>query len=300
MISRKYRIDLAALNGKNVKCNMLCKYCHKDYFCIDKYFDESITFTFFELIKFSENLYNDNAILDIHLTGRAEPLVVDKKRIFLEISSLKKNFPNASFSMTTNGLKLKYYADILKSSGLEKVNISYHYGYNSSSDVYVRGIESSLSAGLKVILNAVVTSDTIKYFDEYVNFISKLKISAKFFCILLNNLQESETIYNKFTELITNKFGMPEKYDESKHRNIFNINDEYQIIIKLPEKSNKRPDACNKCYMRKNCNEGCWNSIRITPWYIKPCGVREDNVYFPSENNPESLKEKLYTGGKLF
>ncbi len=71
-----------------------------------------------------------------------------------------------------------------------------------------------------------------------------------------------------------------------------------KIMVKLPEKFDDRPEACQKCPVKSKCVESCWQSVRITPWYIKPCGVRVDNVYFFTENSINNLKEKLKLGGK--
>jgi hypothetical protein len=110
---------------------------------------------------------------------------------------------------------------------------------------------------------------------------------------IINILEKAE---NKLKDLLVEH--SPE-YDVDRNRLIFKINDSSKIILKLFEGKSSRPENCNLCPMRSQCLEGCWESIRVTPWYIKPCGVRQDNVYFYEENSINSLKTKLISGSKM-
>jgi dTMP kinase len=60
-----------------------------------------------------------------------------------------------------------------------------------------------------------------------------------------------------------------------------------------------RPYECYSCNDFMRCEESCWRSVRISPWYVQPCGIRKDNLYWYHEENPYKLREQLADGGKL-
>jgi hypothetical protein len=64
------------------------------------------------------------------------------------------------------------------------------------------------------------------------------------------------------------------------------------------KKQGGKPTQCIECNKKKYCQEACWESIRITSWSVQPCSVRSDNIYWLEEENVESLKEKIISGGK--
>ena len=131
-------------------------------------------------------------------------------------------------------------------------------------------------------------------------FCLKNKLTLKLFYELGKTDQEAikliEKTENRLEELLN---GFPKELDQERNRLVYTINENSKVILKLFEGKSIRPENCNSCPERSNCLEGCWESIRITPWYIKPCGVRRDNVYFFEENSIQSLRTKLILGSKL-
>jgi molybdenum cofactor biosynthesis enzyme MoaA len=295
-----YRLDLAALMGKDVKCKLNCAYCHKDYFPVDIQFNSDMHLNFKESIQLLNSVIKPNSKhIKIHLSGRAEPLDIEKGVLLGSISSIHSAFPDYEIVMTTNGFNLKELANDLKLFGLHRVNVSIHHDFEKSNKVF-EGISVAKQAGLGVSLNVILSEKCFQVLDKIIGFCINNKLNLKLFYELGKTdseiLNVTEIAEKKLKDLLAEY--SPE-YDLDRNRLIFKINESSKIILKLFEGKSSRPDNCNLCEMRSQCLEGCWESIRVTPWYIKPCGVRQDNVYFYEENSINSLKTKLISGSKM-
>lgn len=295
-----YRLDFAALMGKDVQCKLNCIYCHKDYFPVDNDFNSDNHLTFIESIELLNSVINpDWDHIKIHLSGRAEPLDIDRGLLLKSISNIHSAFPAYEIVMTTNGFNLKELACDLKLAGLNRVNVSMHHDFDKSTRLF-EGVFSAKQAGLEVSLNVILSEKCLLVLDKIIGFCITNKMNLKLFYELGKTDSEILKILEKaeinLKDLLVEH--SPE-YDFNRNRLIFKINDSSKIILKLFEGKSSRPANCNLCPMRSQCLEGCWESIRVTPWYIKPCGVRQDNVYFYEENSINSLKTKLISGSKM-
>lgn len=294
-----YRIDLASLAGKDVKCNLNCAYCHKDFFPLSYIMNGQPQIPFDKSIKLLEIIFKkDFRKRKIHFTGRAEPLVIDKNLLRHTLKDININFPEIEKVMTTNGLLLPGVSDILYINGIKRINVSVHNKLFKNS-LFMAGINAAKNSGINVCLNIVLYEDALNHFNEFLNFAVINKLSVKFFPLLDLDDESLISLYNKIYKLLENKTGSNGHFKECKNQKVYNLSDESKITLKLSENTNIRPENCNKCNYRSVCLEGCWESIRITPWYIKPCGVREDNVYFFHEYSSYSLKKKLISGSKF-
>jgi cyclic pyranopterin phosphate synthase len=292
-----YRLDFSALNGINVQCNLNCKYCHHDYFPIHKPFDVNYTWEFIDIIKLLDSvILQKDTPRKIHISGRAEPLIVEPQKMFSEIGKLSKNFPEYEIVMTTNGINLEKYAKELIENGLKRFNVSMHYKVNKNS-IIVKGIKKAIQERALITLNVMISRQSIENIENVLDFASEKKLKVKLFYQL--EIPEIEMIkgLDLMIKKLSNLTGTKGILNPKKNRLEFKYKNS-RIEIKLFEDSSTRPAICNQCTVYSKCREGCWDSIRITPWYIKPCGVREDNVYFLKENSPESLLLKLLSGGK--
>lgn len=296
----KFRIDLAALKGSNVKCNLKCSYCHDDYMNISMKHNEKEKYSFSDLIKScidASGYINPKIIL--HFAGRADPLLISKETFILEIDMIKSNFPQAEFIITTNGIRLKEYAQVINQVGINKINISLHCEYPELEEKIFKGIREIKKYGIITVLNIIATEKVIKNLSCYLTKGDAYNISLKFFSLLHKDKVYTNNLYKTFLKKIkkhTNEF---QNQNDNKNKIIRQTISGTKVIIKLPEDFNKRPDACLNCVMLRNCEESCYDNIRLTPWYIKPCGVRDDNVYFPELNDISILKSNLKNGGKL-
>ncbi len=287
-----YRLDFGALNGKDAKCNFNCVYCHKDYFPVTQKFNENNSTSFSQSINLLDQIFTNGNPKKIHISGRIEPLFVDRCKLEENLNDINLNFPKYEKVMTTNGAFLDQYLDLLSCSQINRINLSVHNQMQLKTKAFLKRIAAVKESNIKLSLNLIINESI----PEILNMSESLMESGadlKIFEPL--NMFKIMDAYDVIKML-------DEKYDGAintkTHRKIYNSG-KGTITVKLPEEVNERPKNCNSCSKRNDCLEGCWESIRITPWYIKPCGVREDNVYYYEENSIESLKKKLISGSKF-
>jgi len=295
----KYRIDTGSLIGDNPKCNLNCEYCHKDFFTLPDYGKCSTTMMFADSIAMLEEVFeNDERQRKIHFSGRVEPLLVKREVFEKEVKKINLMFPHIEKAMTTNGMLLCDKADMLKELGINKINVSVHSN-SLRLKKYIAGIEKAVSLGLNVSLNSIVTPDNVDNIGEVIDFARNKKVNVKFFLILGLNRIDSDFLFNKTMlklKLISFSEGV---FNESNGRYEFKTKEGIMITMNTPATDRLRPDECFACKEFSKCEEGCWDSIGITNKYIKPCGVRDDNVFYFDGSTTEDLKEKLKSGGKL-
>ncbi|MCK4261646.1 GTP 3',8-cyclase MoaA [bacterium] len=155
------------------RCNLRCIYCMPEWGIIPRSPQEILSFEEIERIaKESTNL----GMNKIRITG-GEPLI--RRELAKLIRNLSKIEGISDLSMTTNGTLLKDYAQELRNSGLNRVNISLDtlneekYKFITRSGKLVetlRGIDEALQAGLSPVKINVVVMRGIND-DEIVDFI---------------------------------------------------------------------------------------------------------------------------------
>lgn len=291
-----YRIDLPSVLGTTLRCNLKCEYCHKDYFPVNTLSSANGKIKFSDAICFLEEVFrNDTRKRKIHFTGRVEPLILKSDILEKELNEINLNFPDFEKTMTTNAYLLKNKARILHNNGIHRINISIHKDSLLSKN-FLQGVESALKNGVDVCFNAVISKENLTTISDILYFTNLYDVKVKFFPILGLSCREVGRLLEEI-DLILKQCELEKNTDSYKSRSVYCKADKVIAYLKYP--ADRRPDACYECFAFEQCLEGCWDSIRITPWYIKPCGVREDNVYFFIENNIEVLKNKLRSGGKL-
>jgi len=293
-----YRLDFGSLAGEKAVCNLNCPYCHKDYFPISKSFDPTIQKSFVDTIKMLDGLLqNFNLPRKIHISGRIEPLTVDKNLVVDTIKSLKSYFPTYEIVMTTNGIKLEEFAEELIDAGVSRFNVSMHNKINPKS-IIVRGMEKAAKYGARITLNVIITEYVINNMKPFIDFSKQNKYDLKFFYELGKNDADINRDINATVKKLNELLHLKGIRNTSKNRIEFK-NGRNKIEVKLLENPSMHSKGCNVCKYKDICREGCWDSIRITPWYIKPCGVKEENVYLFNENSQSALLSKLESGGKI-
>jgi cyclic pyranopterin phosphate synthase len=245
------------------KCNLKCKYCHKEGECHSLSPHE---ITVKEIAKIAKICYK-NGVRKIKFSG-GEPLLRDD---FDKI--LKSLPPFDDVSMTTNGLLLKRRIDDLQS--LNRVNISvdtlnpktYKYLTGGNISEVIEGIEAALEAKLTPIkLNMVVidgiNDNEIGNMIEYVrdknmvlqlielmDFNSESKLKG-------SNLQIIENILSGLSNSTT--------YNPLHKRKRFKINGAEIEIVRPIDNT----EFCMNC-----------NRLRVTSdAKLKPCLLRNDNL----------------------
>ncbi len=139
------------------KCNLRCTYCMPEDM---HFFHKSQIMSLKEIKYFSSLFVNEFGINKIRLTG-GEPLIrQDIEEILLFLKTL-----NIQLNITTNGIYLQKYIDVIKESGIKSVNISldtleherfFKINRREGLAQVKEGIEAALKNDLHVKLNMVV------------------------------------------------------------------------------------------------------------------------------------------------
>jgi|WetSurSiteA1Bulk_404760.scaffolds.fasta_scaffold32341_2 GTP 3',8-cyclase len=142
------------------RCNLRCTYCMPEEGI--KLFNHAEILTFDEIVEFTK-VAVANGVSKVRITG-GEPLV--RKGIPSLIRMISGIDGIEDLSMTTNGTQLKQYASLLKSAGLDRVNISLDtldaekfkiITRNGNIDDVLEGVEAAKAAGLlPVKINCVI------------------------------------------------------------------------------------------------------------------------------------------------
>ena len=298
----KLRLDMAALEGADVRCNLACSWCHGDLFPLKQALStrtqrcERWSFTSAISQVMSALSCRPSELLGIYLSGRADPLIVEPLRLNSAIRDLRLLCPETTFVMTTNGLNLRTRAAGIREAGVDRVNISTR---GEPIEQFLSGAaKAALQVGLSVHVNAPLTVQVKARITELVGFATANSVVLKLYPLLGSPIFRQRKELEETLDTLEEYLDQLPCEDVSRHRMVFDHGGGSRTEIKLLSNDRLRPDACNGCPEFARCVEGCWSSIRITPWYVKPCGLREDNIYFFEERCTETLHRKLASGGK--
>lgn len=142
------------------RCNQRCHFCMP---LDQQFFHSKKEILSYEEIVMVVKVANGLGIDRLRITG-GEPLV--RRELPKLIHMLKEQTDTKDISMTTNGLLLERFAQSLKESGLDRINVSLHSlqpeRFNKLTrfgtlETVLRGIRRAMDAGLKPIkLNALI------------------------------------------------------------------------------------------------------------------------------------------------
>ncbi len=142
--------------------------------------------TYEEMVRFASSACTAG-ISKIRLTG-GEPLV--RKDVEVLVRHLAGLSPDLDLSLTTNGVMLSEYAEILKHNGLRRVNVSLdsldpriYTQITRGGDLSraVAGIESALRAGLTPVkLNVVAMRGINDDLEPFVRFMQEFPVDIRF------------------------------------------------------------------------------------------------------------------------
>ena len=307
-----FRVDLVASAYGKFKCNLRCPFCHKDYFAQTKapgVAPKRLEFGIELCRKFLKGNFS------IHLSGSGEPLLIEPAQLADVVPPLLNINGCSSVSLTTNGYHLVDRVDQLRDLGITDINVSlpcldadlYHRVMKVSNaraeEVITRvvaGITKARESGMKVDLNICVSYDIAGRMDSFVDFSSKYGVKIKLFPIIAVPDLNVSSANENFTKAIQhlNRTRAPEIAPGGRYREITWQLDGATVSAK-PGDVFIRPYECYSCSDFMRCEESCWRSVRISPWYVQPCGIRKDNLYWYHEDNPDKLREQLVEGGKL-
>lgn len=151
-------LDYARLSITD-RCNLRCRYCMPEEGIPWIAHDDILTY---EDMLFLIDILQDLGIRKIRITG-GEPLV--RKGIASFLAMLKPTFPNLRFALTTNGILLEKYVEILVDAGFSGVNVSLDT-LDPEKFTFItrggdlrqvfRGIARAASAGISIKINTIL------------------------------------------------------------------------------------------------------------------------------------------------
>lgn len=297
-LAPKLRLDVAALLGVTPSCNMRCSWCHADFFTLTRPFQVNRTKSLAEAVATVMDAVNfpPHSVPRLYLSGRADPLIVPNAMLESAIRGLRNLCERATLVLVTNGLEVQKRAAGLRRSGVSRLNISTRgepVGGNTTA-----AVRAAKKVGFQVHVNAPLTAGVRAQLDRLVRFSHTETVTVKLYSLLGTSHTDQQQTIEATLESIEQILGVEPRHDPVLRRMVFEYGDSGRVEVKLLSNDALRPEACRRCPKIHVCAEGCWNSIRITPWYVKPCGVREDNVYFFSEESLPTLRAKLSSCGK--
>ncbi len=166
------------------RCNLRCVYCMPPEGTTPLQHDDILTYE--EMVRFAACAHAAG-ITKIRLTG-GEPLV--RKDVEVLVRNLAELGPELDLSLTTNGVMLSAYAELLRSCGLRRVNISLdsldprtYSQITRGGDLakVISGIESALRVGLTPVkLNVVAMRGVNDDLEPFVRFMQEYPVDVRF------------------------------------------------------------------------------------------------------------------------
>lgn len=307
-----FRLDVVAAAFGKFRCNLRCPYCHRDYFL------QSVP-PATPARELADGVKLCHSVLDgsysIHLAGSGEPLKVPQAELMRIVEPLRKLEGCKSISLTTNGYYLASRVDDLVALGIRDVNVSipclepqrYHrvmrVPSDRADDIITRtleGIRIARSRDIEVDVNTCVSYPISEVIDGFIKLSREHGVRVKLFPIIAVPQMNVAPEARYFTDMISllSKRTVPKVQSTGRYLTIEWEFDGARLCAK-PGDIYLRPYECYECSDFLRCQESCWRSVRVSPWYIQPCGIRTDNVYWYADENPAALRECLVEGGKI-
>ncbi len=241
------------------RCNFRCKYCMPEGV---KEFIPHPNILRYEEIAEVVRVFSEFGVKSVRLTG-GEPLV--RKNLEGLVSQLSEIDGIEEITLTTNGFFLEEKAEILKESGLKRVNVSldtlnpekFSFITGMEKDSFfkvLRGIERAKSAGLSPVkVNTVLIKDFndneleefLRFSEEFgveVRFIELMPVGGRFFS------KENFLPISEIKELITAKFGelQPIKTKKMGPAKSFKVRGTGAVVGFIPSVSEHFCSECNR------------------------------------------------------
>jgi cyclic pyranopterin phosphate synthase len=263
------------------QCNLSCYFCHREG-------QKGIIGNFLtpDDIKFVIQQCLDLGFNKFKLTG-GEPLL---RKEILSIVSIIGEFNLSNFSMITNGVLLKEYANKLRQAGLPRLNVTlptlnkkvFERTIDKNTeklDLIIQGIDKAIAEGYTDLkLNFVYHSEVNKKdIDDLIQFASDRNLTIVLLPVLLHNpraydkkLSANDVCNYLFSDKIAKEVDFSED-DGIKKRMIYLYNG-VRILIRLNEVSDINPfGECTFCRKKSQCCEGIFPVRILSDGNLLPC-----------------------------
>jgi thymidylate kinase/MoaA/NifB/PqqE/SkfB family radical SAM enzyme len=307
-----YRVDVVAAAAGKFLCNYNCPFCHKDYFA-QSVPPQTTRLSLAEGVSLCGQILPGK--FTIHLGGSGEPLAVKPHAFAEAVSPLTELSDCLSVSLTTNGYFLRDRLDDLLGLGIQDVNVSIpclepdQYARimkvppERARDIVARtldGITKAREREIEVDVNVCVSYDLLPHIEAFLELSRRCNVRIKFFPIIAAphlNVAAENRFFNDLVAALTRR-ALPRIEGGGRYLTVvWSIGG--AVLCAKPGDVYLRPYECYECNAFLRCEESCWRSVRVSPWYIQPCGIRPERLYWYAENNLANLRQLLVEGGKL-
>ncbi|MFI9825280.1 radical SAM protein [Streptomyces sp. NPDC052013] len=230
----------------------------------------------------------DAGLKRVYFTG-GEPLTSPMARPVLE--GLPEQGPDASYTLITNGTRVRTHRAWLSRTRLDKVKVSLHYFSDESLraiastrisiDTVLDGIEAAREIFPQVELNTLLQRENIHEVGRILDWALERRLPVQFIELVSTDFNESrassavsaEAILTYLRTLTTDEH--VEVAGVGQGRRVFRI-DGIEIDVIHRNLGRHHVGQCGACPMRAQCVEGFW-ALRVDHnGGVQPCLLRDD------------------------
>ncbi|GGX98047.1 radical SAM protein [Streptomyces fructofermentans] len=239
----------------------------------------------------------------VYFTG-GEPLTSPMARPIL--AGLPPHDPDASYTLITNGTRIRAHQAWLARTRLDKVKVSLHYfsdeslkaiaGTRVGIDAVLDGIEAAREVFERVELNTLLQRENAHEVERILDFALERRLPVQFIELVGTDFNESRATSAVSAEAILTylrTLTADERIEVAgvgQGRRVFNI-DGVEIDVIHRNLGRHHVGQCGACLLRPQCVEGFW-ALRVDHnGGVQPCLLREDLRLSVTEllSDPEQL-----------
>ncbi|WP_326841030.1 radical SAM protein [Streptomyces sp. NBC_01558] len=239
----------------------------------------------------------------VYFTG-GEPLTAPMARPILE--GLPQSGPDASYTLITNGTRVRTHRSWLSRVPLDKVKVSLHYfsdaslraiaGTRIGIDTVLDGVEAAREMFPRVELNTLLQKENAHEVEQILDFALERRLPVQFIELVGTDFNEAragsavsaDAILHYLRTLTTDEH--VEVAGVGQGRRVFRI-DGIEIDVIHRNLGRHHVGQCGTCPLRPQCVEGFW-ALRVDHnGGIQPCLLRDDLRLSVNEllNDPDRL-----------
>ncbi|MFK0113152.1 radical SAM protein [Streptomyces sp. NPDC091217] len=224
----------------------------------------------------------------VYFTG-GEPLTSSMARPVLE--GLPETGPDGSYTLITNGTRIRAHRAWLKRTDLDKVKVSLHYFSNESLhaiagtsitiDTILDGIEVAREIFPQVELNTLLQQENAHEVERILDFALERRLPVQFIELVGTDFNEArassavsaDAILAHLRTLTSDEH--VEIAGVGQGRRVFRI-DGVEIDVIHRDLGRHHVGQCGTCPLRNQCVEGFWALRADHNGGVQPCLLRED------------------------
>lgn len=224
----------------------------------------------------------------VYFTG-GEPLTSAMARPVLE--RLPEHGPNASYTLITNGTRVRTHQSWLARTRLDKVKVSLHYfsddtlraiaGTRIGIDTVLDGIEAARETFERVELNTLLQKENAHEVERILDFALERRLPVQFIELVSTDFNEARAASAVSADAIVAHLRTLTSDDHTEvtsvgqGRRVFRV-DGVEIDVIHRNLGRHHVGQCGTCPLRSQCVEGFW-ALRVDHnGGVQPCLLRDD------------------------